>query len=109
LESSNNTKARVLTATVGALITAGLWFVHLSDPSLVVALVPYSWLLFFAAPFVTAMSIGYLLFPEVTEGSHHETGPMSGYIRQVEADRRWKISVMAVAVGAVNLLFMFFS
>jgi hypothetical protein len=109
LESANNPRPRVVAAIAGFLVTAGMWLVHLRYPSLILELGLLARGIVVAPPLVSVMSIGYLVFPEITEERDVETGPMSGYMRMVKSDRRWKITVTATATGAANLMLMLFT
>jgi hypothetical protein len=105
LQSSQSTTLRVSTALAGTLVTVGMWLVHLRYPYLLFGL-GFFGAVVIVPPFFTVMSLGYLFFPDITVASDDEPGPMDGYMRQVQGDRRWKITVFAAAAGAANLLFM---
>src|SRR5437762_13217854 len=99
---------RIVAITVGILITAGLWVVQLRDPSLLYEL-PVLRFVALASPFAVVISLGHLVFPDIVQRSAEEMGPMSGYIMQARTERRRKVTVLALAIGAANLLFMLFT
>ena len=105
LESLKTTTVRLVAITIGIVITAGLWIVHLRDPSLLDELGVLR-LVAAAAPFAVVMCLGHVFFPDIVQTSGEETGPMSGYIMQARTERRRKVTVLAFAIGAANLLFM---
>jgi hypothetical protein len=110
LEANNEGKVRAFAAIGGVLGTIGIWLVHLGHPSLLFgfhgAVGECIMVLLLAPPFVTGVSIGYLVFPTVNKPIEHASGPMSGYLQRERADKRWKIIVGAGMASAANLLCM---
>jgi len=45
-------------------------------------------------------------FAETTESDADQIGPMSGYLNQLKTERRRKLTILAVAIGAANLILM---
>jgi len=105
LESLTTTTVRIVAAAVGILITAGLWVLHLRDPSLLNEY-PVLRLVAVAFPFAVVISLGHVVFSDIVQRSAEETGPMSGYMMQARTERRRKVTVLAFAMGGANLLFM---
>ena len=113
LEAAKRRSTRILAAAAAVLITAGMWLVHLSNPSLTFghhgALGELVYVLVLGPPFLAGVSIGYLLFPEIEKPIPTGPGPMSGYMQREKAETRWKIIVTAGMLSAVNMFCMIFT
>lgn len=113
LESPANTRMRVFAAAGGALVTGCMWVVHLMRPDIFAFFLSEDgWLkLFlgfvFAPPFVVAFAIGSFIYPQSIEPQpSNEFGPMSAYMYQERASRRWKLLIVASLIAAVNFVLM---
>ena len=96
-------------AAGGVLTTIAIWAFHvthtqflshlpgmLSEILLLAVLVP---------PFLTVLSLAYLMFPD--DGSHNSSsGPMSSYVQKQRGDMRWKIMILSGLVAIANLFCM---
>lgn len=113
LESNTHATVRAYIAAGGALVTIGMWVVHLLYPEIFKFFFETDdWFkLFFgvvlAPPFVLAFAVGSFIYrqpvePDKTDGS----GPMSGYFYQERASRRWKLIIGAALFAALNFVLM---
>ena len=109
LDSNDQKKARLLTATVGALSTVFMWSMNLGHPSILGGrngiVGTFIIVLVLAAPFATVVSVAYLVFPD-SRSSEKAYGPMSGYLQRERNDKRWKVMVTAGMISAANLMCM---
>ena len=108
LETDKRRHLLLLVALAGILGTIGLWWIHLSSPGLFdkVSNNKISIVVIFAPPFFAALSFGHLMLPELKEGNEYESGPMSGYFYREKSNKRWKIVIAAVMIGALNFILM---
>ena len=112
LESNVHTKARILTAAGATLVTAGVWVVHLIYSEIFPTLLQTDGIekLFLgfalAPPFVLAFTIGSFIYPQPIESFKKNKGPMSAYLYQEKASRRWKLLIVAAIIAAINFLLM---
>ena len=113
LESPAHNGVRYFTAAAGALVTIGMWIVHLNYIDIISFFVELdSWAklllgVVLAPPFVVAFAIGCFIYPQPIEPkSGDEFGPMSTYFYQERASRRRKVLIGAGLVAAVNFVLM---
>lgn len=113
LESNTHTTVRVYLAAGGALVTIGMWVVHLLYPEIFKFFFESDdWLkLFFGVvlvpPFVLAFTVGSFIYRQPVEPDKTDvSGPMSGYFYQERASRRWKLIIGAALIAAVNFVLM---
>ena len=113
LESNTHTRIRIYTAAGAALVTIGMWVVHLLYPGIFTFFFESDdWLkLFFgvalAPPFVVAFTVGSFVYPQPIEPVKTDvTGPMSAYFYRERASRRWKLVSAAALIAAVNFVLM---
>jgi RsiW-degrading membrane proteinase PrsW (M82 family) len=108
LETEKRRRLLLLVTLAGILVTIGLWWIHLSSPGLFdkVSNNIFSMAVISAPPFLAALSFGHLMLPELKEGNEYESGPMSGYLYREKSNKRWKIVIAAVMIGALNYILM---
>ncbi len=112
LEGKPQNRMRLLAVVVGIAVTIVMWAVHLSYPHLFYLLltsrreIKLLAVLVLVPPFVSAFSLGYLIYPQANEPVGNDSGPMSGYFYRRSADRKWWIAFVAGVVAAVNFLLM---
>jgi hypothetical protein len=112
LESPDQSKGRILAAVGGALVTIVMWVVHLMYPEIFSTLIQDDgWGKLFlgfvlAPPFVFAFAVGSFIYREGIEQVKHESGPMSGYFYRENANKRWKLFIVAGIITALNFLLM---
>jgi hypothetical protein len=113
LESTTHTTMRVYIAAGAALVTVGIWVVHILHPEIFKFFFESDdWLkLFFGVvlvpPFVFAFTIGSFIYRQQPEPEKPDvSGPMSGYFYQERASRRWKLIIAAALIAAMNFVLM---
>ncbi|HKR22230.1 MAG TPA: hypothetical protein VJS17_06535 [Pyrinomonadaceae bacterium] len=116
LEDNNQTRVRLWVAAGGLVATAVVWIVHLSVPDIAEQIFEadskFAMLFLFgvtvAPPFAVAFSLGSLLMRRRTEPVADESGPpsgpMSGYFYREQANREWKLLIVAGLFGGLNFL-----
>jgi hypothetical protein len=113
LESNTDSRTRFVTAAGAALVTIGMWVVHLIYPAIFKFFFESDdWLkLFFgvvlAPPFVLAFTVGSFFNRQAIEPDKTDApGPMSAYFYRERAGRRWKLIILAALIAAVNFVLM---
>jgi hypothetical protein len=112
LDGNQKRSAHLSVACVGAIATFALWWGHLTHPAVfddifVRGRVSPLWLLILLAPpFIATFGFANALLSKPTPEAR-DGGPMTGYIRQQESEKKWKIAVASGIAPAVNLLLMF--
>ena len=113
LDSPSHTRKRIIATVGAALVTAGMWIMHLLDPDIVgyfldsdnASKLVLGVLL--APPFVAAFGVATFIYPQAIEReTRSDSGLMSTYFYQERSSRRWKLLIAAGIVAAVNLLVM---
>src|ERR1051326_6606244 len=96
VEGNSGRKVYVLTALIGGLATIVLWWVHFTHPAIFGdafrrgRVSPTSLLFVLAPPFILTFGLANsLLFK--AESNASVMGPMWGYLRNQESERKWKI------------------
>jgi hypothetical protein len=114
LESPTHSGVRFLAAAAGALVTIGMWIVHLYYLDIVSFFAEIdSWAklllgLVLAPPFVVAYAIGCFIYPQPIEPKNgDEFGPMSTYFYQERASKRRTLLIVAALIAGLNLVLMF--
>lgn len=113
LESPAHAGTRVFAAVCGALVTICMWVVHLMRPDIFTYFLEVNgWVklvlgFVLAPPFVIAFAIGSFLYPQLDEPKDSNAfGPMSAYLYQERASRRWKLLIAAGLFAGLNFVLM---
>jgi hypothetical protein len=113
LESPDQAGKRVFAAVGGVVVTICMWVVHLLRPDIFTYfLESKGWLKLLlgfalAPPFVVAFTIGSFIYPQPVEPKDSSAfGPMSAYMYQERASRRWKLLMAAALFAGLNFVLM---
>jgi hypothetical protein len=115
LQNAPFCRIHTATAIVAGCSTIGIWLLHIRDPHLFGylsaggAVSRLLFLIVLIPPFLAAFCLGKLVFPSSGASVPGQAGPLSAYLTQEAASRKWRLMIGAAVVGAANLLLLMFT